>query len=49
MNTNRWLKNYVYLRVTPKGKKPGFRSSMSTFGTSGKSTIIIIDVAVRDR
>jgi lysophospholipid acyltransferase len=36
MNTNKWLKNYVYLRVTPKGKKPGFRSSMATFGTSGK-------------
>ncbi|KAI5820052.1 MBOAT, membrane-bound O-acyltransferase family-domain-containing protein [Pyronema omphalodes] len=34
MNTNKWLKNYVYLRVTPKGKKPGFRSSMATFGTS---------------
>ncbi|KAK6349693.1 lysophospholipid acyltransferase [Orbilia brochopaga] len=33
-NTNKWLKNYVYLRVTPKGKKPGFRSSMATFGTS---------------
>jgi lysophospholipid acyltransferase len=35
MNTNKWLKNYVYLRVTPKGKKPGFRSSLTTFGTSG--------------
>ncbi|KAI5803186.1 MBOAT, membrane-bound O-acyltransferase family-domain-containing protein [Geopyxis carbonaria] len=34
MNTNKWLRNYVYLRVTPKGKKPGFRSSMATFGTS---------------
>ncbi|KAF8245090.1 MBOAT-domain-containing protein [Wilcoxina mikolae CBS 423.85] len=34
MNTNKWLKNYVYLRVTPKGKKPGFRSSLTTFGTS---------------
>lgn len=33
-NTNHWLKNYVYLRVTPKGKKPGFRASMATFGTS---------------
>ncbi|KAJ6264802.1 lysophospholipid acyltransferase [Drechslerella dactyloides] len=33
-NTNKWLKNYVYLRVTPKGKKPGFRSSMATFTTS---------------
>lgn len=35
-NTNKWLKNYVYLRVTPKGKKPGFRSSLATFTTSGK-------------
>ncbi|KAL7266198.1 Lysophospholipid acyltransferase, partial [Rhizina undulata] len=34
MNTNKWLRNYVYLRVTPKGKKPGFRSSLATFGTS---------------
>ncbi|KAL4801697.1 MBOAT, membrane-bound O-acyltransferase family-domain-containing protein [Aspergillus unguis] len=33
-NTNHWLKNYVYLRVTPKGKKPGFRASMATFTTS---------------
>ena len=32
--TNKWLKNYVYLRVTPRGKKPGFRSSMATFTTS---------------
>lgn len=36
VNTNNWLRNYVYLRVTPKGKKPGFRSSMATFGTSGQ-------------
>lgn len=34
MNTNSWLRNYVYLRVTPKGKKPGFRASMATFVTS---------------
>jgi lysophospholipid acyltransferase len=34
MNTNKWLKNYIYLRVTPKGKKPGFRSSLATFATS---------------
>jgi lysophospholipid acyltransferase len=33
-NTNKWLKNYVYLRVTSKGKKPGFRSAMATFTTS---------------
>jgi lysophospholipid acyltransferase len=34
MNTNNWLRNYVYLRVTPRGKKPGFRASLITFGTS---------------
>jgi lysophospholipid acyltransferase len=33
-NTNHWLRNYIYLRVTPKGKKPGFRASMATFVTS---------------
>ncbi|PYH98890.1 MBOAT family protein [Aspergillus ellipticus CBS 707.79] len=33
-NTNHWLRNYVYLRVTPRGKKPGFRASMATFVTS---------------
>ncbi|CCK72954.1 lysophospholipid acyltransferase KNAG_0M01010 [Huiozyma naganishii CBS 8797] len=34
MNTNKWLKYYVYLRVTKKGKKPGFRSTLFTFTTS---------------
>lgn len=34
MNTNHWLRNYIYLRVTPKGKKPGFRASLATFMTS---------------
>ncbi|CAB4445759.1 unnamed protein product [Rhizophagus irregularis] len=34
MNTNKWLKNYVYLRVTPPGKKPNFFSTIATFGTS---------------
>lgn len=33
-NTNHWLRNYIYLRVTPKGKKPGFRASLVTFATS---------------
>ncbi|RMZ81597.1 hypothetical protein DV737_g2532, partial [Chaetothyriales sp. CBS 132003] len=33
-NTNHWLRYYVYLRVTPKGKKPGFRASLTTFITS---------------
>ncbi|KAI5457915.1 MBOAT, membrane-bound O-acyltransferase family-domain-containing protein [Mariannaea sp. PMI_226] len=34
INTSNWLRNYVYLRVTPRGKKPGFRASLATFGTS---------------
>lgn len=34
MNTNKWLRYYVYLRVTPRNKKPGFRASLATFGTS---------------
>jgi lysophospholipid acyltransferase len=34
INTNLWLRNYVYLRVTPRGKKPGFRASLATFVTS---------------
>ena len=34
INTNNWLRYYVYLRVTPRGKKPGFRASFLTFGTS---------------
>ncbi|MCJ1227060.1 lysophospholipid acyltransferase [Toensbergia leucococca] len=34
INTNLWLRNYMYLRVTPKGKKPGFRASLATFATS---------------
>ena len=33
-NTNKWLKNYVYLRTVKKGKKPGFRSTLATFLTS---------------
>ncbi|KAJ2893979.1 putative O-acyltransferase [Zalerion maritima] len=34
MNTNSWLRNYIYLRVTPRGRKPGFRASFATFSTS---------------
>ncbi|KAG8691577.1 lysophospholipid acyltransferase [Ceratobasidium sp. 423] len=34
INTNIWLRNCVYKRVTPKGKRPGFKSSMLTFLTS---------------
>ena len=34
MKTNVWLRECVYKRVTPKGKKPGNLSSMLTFLTS---------------
>jgi lysophospholipid acyltransferase len=34
INTNNWLRNYIYLRVTPKGRKPGFRATLATFTTS---------------
>ncbi|KAK3368048.1 MBOAT, membrane-bound O-acyltransferase family-domain-containing protein [Podospora didyma] len=34
INTNKWLRNYIYLRVTPRGKKPGFRATLATFVTS---------------
>ncbi|EGW33022.1 uncharacterized protein SPAPADRAFT_60345 [Spathaspora passalidarum NRRL Y-27907] len=33
-NTNKWLKNYIYLRVTKPGKRPGFKSTLFTFATS---------------
>ncbi|SSD60441.1 related to Lysophospholipid acyltransferase [Saccharomycodes ludwigii] len=33
-NTNKWLKYYVYLRVSKPGSKPGFRSTLITFVTS---------------
>lgn len=34
MNTNKWLKHYVHRRIAKKGKKPGFKSTLSTFLTS---------------
>lgn len=34
MNTNKWLKHYVYTRIARKGKKPGFKSTLFTFATS---------------
>lgn len=34
MNTNKWLKNFVYLRLAREGKKPGFKSTLMTFLTS---------------
>lgn len=34
IKTNMWLRNYVYLRVTPMGKKPGFLATLATFTTS---------------
>lgn len=33
-NTNKWLKNYIYLRIAKKGKRPGFKSTLFTFATS---------------
>lgn len=34
MNTNVWLRNNVYKRIARPGKKPGFKSTMTTFFTS---------------
>ncbi|KAN0060981.1 Lysophospholipid acyltransferase [Thecaphora frezii] len=34
MNTNVWLRNNVYKRIARPGKKPGFKSTMTTFLTS---------------
>lgn len=34
MNTNIWLRSCVYKRVTTKGQKPGFKSTLFTFVTS---------------
>ncbi|KAH6622041.1 MBOAT, membrane-bound O-acyltransferase family-domain-containing protein [Boeremia exigua] len=34
INTNLWLRNYMFLRVTPKGQKPGFGATLATFVTS---------------
>jgi lysophospholipid acyltransferase len=34
MKTNVWLRECVYKRVTKKGTKPGFKSSMMTFAVS---------------
>jgi len=34
MKTNVWLRECIYKRVTPKGKKAGFKSSMLTYLTS---------------
>ncbi|KAG9317107.1 MBOAT, membrane-bound O-acyltransferase family-domain-containing protein [Chiua virens] len=34
INTNIWLRECIYKRVTPEGKKPGFRSTLITFVTS---------------
>lgn len=34
MNTNKWLKYYVYVRLAKPGKKPGFKSTLCTFATS---------------
>jgi lysophospholipid acyltransferase len=34
MRTGDWLKNYVYLRLTPEGQKPTLVSTVATYGCS---------------
>jgi len=34
MKTGDWLKNYVYLRLTPEGSKPSFFSTVATYSVS---------------
>lgn len=34
MCANKWLKNYVYLRVTPPNKKAGLKSTLTTYAVS---------------
>eukprot|EP01113_Clastostelium_recurvatum_P026253 TRINITY_DN3152_c0_g2_i3.p1 TRINITY_DN3152_c0_g2~~TRINITY_DN3152_c0_g2_i3.p1 ORF type:complete len:490 (-),score=107.59 TRINITY_DN3152_c0_g2_i3:21-1490(-) len=34
MGVNDWLRNYVYLRVTPPGSKPSALATLATYGTS---------------
>ncbi|KAI9307635.1 MBOAT, membrane-bound O-acyltransferase family-domain-containing protein [Cunninghamella echinulata] len=34
MSANKWLKNYVYLRVTPPNKKAGLKSTLTTYAVS---------------
>ncbi|KAG9307022.1 hypothetical protein G9A89_003073 [Geosiphon pyriformis] len=34
INTNKWLKNHVYLRITPPGKRGAFFATFATFTTS---------------
>ena len=43
IKTNVWLRECIYKRVTPKGKKPGFRSSMLTFTTSAIWVSVLSD------
>lgn len=37
MKTNIWLRECVYKRVAKKGRKPGMKSTLSTFATSALS------------
>eukprot|EP01137_Pigoraptor_chileana_P003042 Opistho-2@42683 len=34
INTSRWLRRYVYLRLAPEGTKPTFTATMATYLTS---------------
>lgn len=47
INTNIWLRECIYKRVTPKGKKPGFRSTLITFATSAFWVSIMFYFLVR--
>jgi lysophospholipid acyltransferase len=54
MKTNVWLRECIYKRVTPKGEKAGFKSSMLTYLTSAvwvrlnqSLRIVMISLTVR--
>jgi lysophospholipid acyltransferase len=49
IKTNVWLRECVYKRVTPKGEKAGFKSSMLTYLTSAIwvcPTILILAIYI---
>jgi lysophospholipid acyltransferase len=34
INTNNWLRNYIYLRLTPRDHRPGYKATLATFLSS---------------
>jgi len=48
MNTNVWLRECIYKRVTPKGKKPGFWSIMTTALMSSVWVSLYFDIHKND-